>query len=110
MTSVNNTTGPGITVEELFNTPLDQLLTQVNAEIDDASITDPNFHGAVVVRTGHPILLLMPTGRNAFVHDTCARKLLGDALGLGLAPLPEPLETLVMTDFTNQVWKKAAGQ
>lgn len=106
MTSVD--TAATITLDQLFETPLDQLLTELNAEIADASIADPNFYGAVVVRTGHPILLLMPVGRDAFVRDTCARKLLADALGLDTTALPDSLETLVLTDFTDQACETAA--
>ena len=107
MTSVDTTTST-VTVEELFTIPLGQLLAQLNVEIHDASIADPNFYGVVVARTGHPLLLLMPVGRDEFEHDTCARKLLGDALGLQLTPLPGSLETLVLTDFTDKVNAKAA--
>ncbi|MFF9688952.1 hypothetical protein [Streptomyces sp. NPDC014623] len=99
---------PPITVEELFSTPLDQLFTQLNAEITVSSITDPNFFGAVVARPGHPILVLLPAGRDDFERDTVARKLLADAIGLDLAPLPGSLETLVMSDFTDQANAKAA--
>ncbi|MET8481307.1 hypothetical protein ABZV68_29630 [Streptomyces clavifer] len=109
MTSVDTATAlVSITVEELFHTPLVELLTQLNAEIGDASITDPNFYGVVVIRAGHPILLLMPVGRTEFERDTVARKLLGDAIGLDLPPLPGSLEELVMSDFTDQVYAKAA--
>jgi hypothetical protein len=107
-TTTTTSSTPSITVEELFITPLDQLLAQAGAEIADASITDPNFYGAVVVRTGHPILLLMPVGRDEFVRDTCARKLLADALGLNTTALPDSLATLTLSDFTAQVREKAA--
>ncbi|WP_371606460.1 hypothetical protein OG725_37330 [Streptomyces sp. NBC_01213] len=107
MTSVE-TASPRVTAEELFTTPLTELLTQLNAEIGDASITDPNFYGGVIVRTGHPILLLMPTGRPDFERDATARKLLADAIGLDLPPLPGSLETLVLTDFTDKANRAAA--
>jgi len=107
-TTTTTSSTPSITVEKLVTAPLDQLLTHAGAEIADASITDLNFYGAVVVRIGHPILLLMPVGRDAFVHDTCARKLLADALGLDTTALPDSLETLVLTDFTDTVREKAA--
>ncbi|MEU8855716.1 MULTISPECIES: hypothetical protein [Streptomyces] len=111
MASVDTFTGPvSITVEELFSTPLDQLLTQLNAETGVASITDPNFYGAVVARPGHPIFLLLPAGRDDFERDTVARKLLADAIGLDLTPLPEPLKALVLTDFTDKARAKAAEQ
>ncbi|MFJ2708868.1 hypothetical protein ACIO3R_37560 [Streptomyces sp. NPDC087428] len=108
MTSVDTTTDRGVTVEELFTTPLDQLLAQLNAEIDDADITAPTFYGAVVARPGHPILLLMAPGRPAFERDTIARKLLADAIGLNLSPLPAPFETLVLSDFTDKANRAAA--
>lgn len=109
MASVDTTTSPvTITVEELFTTPLDQLLTQLGAEIDDASITDPNFYGVVIARPGHPLLILLPTGRDEFERDTVARKLLADAIGLSLPPLPDSLKALVLTDFTDQVNAKVA--
>jgi len=109
MASVDTSTVPvSITVEELFSAPLDQLLTQLNAETGVASITDPNFYGAVVVRLGSPIFLLLPAGRDDFERDTVARKLLADAIGIDLAPLPEPLKALVLTDFTGQAREMAA--
>lgn len=79
------------TTDRLLDTPLPQLLAEMDVEIVDSSITDRTFFGAFVERRDGKRLLSMPSGRSAFEHDTAARMLLAEGLGLDAPPVPAPL-------------------
>lgn len=72
----------GITAARLSDTPLPQLLAELGIELHESSITDPTFYGAFLERGDGTRVLRMPTGRSASEHDTAARMLLADGLGL----------------------------
>jgi hypothetical protein len=76
---------------DLFDTPLPQLLAELDVELVDSSITDRTFFGALVQRRDGTRILAMPPGRSAFEHDTAARMLLAEGLGLDAPPVPAPL-------------------
>lgn len=80
-----------VTPDHLLDTPLPQLLADLDVVLVDSSITDAGFYGAVVERRDGQLILTMPRGRPVFERDTVARMLLGEALGFGSAPVPEPL-------------------
>ncbi len=75
----------------LLDSPLPQLLAELDVELADSSITDPTFFGALVERRDGSLLLSMPPGRSAFERDTAARMLLAEGLGLDTPPVPAPL-------------------
>jgi len=79
------------TPARLLDTPLPQLLAELDVELVDSSIRDRGFFGAVVQRRDGQLILSMPVGRSAFERDTAARMLLGEVLGVDCAPIPEPL-------------------
>jgi hypothetical protein len=80
-----------VTPTRLLDTPLPQLLDELDVLLVDSSITDAGFFGAVVERRDGQLILAMPVGRSDFERDTTARMLLGEALGVGAAPVPAPL-------------------
>ena len=80
-----------ITTDHLLDAPLPQLLAELGAALVESSITDAAFYGAVVQRRDGQLILSMPVGRSAFERDTVARMLLGRALGIDSAPVPDSL-------------------
>jgi hypothetical protein len=76
---------------DLLDAPLADLLAAHRVELVGSSIEDATFFGAFVERRDGTRILSMPVGRSAFEHDTAARMLLAEGLGLDAPPLPEPL-------------------
>lgn len=85
-----------VTADHLMDTPLPQLLAELDVELHESSITDSGFYGAVVVLRDGQMVLSMPGGRSEFEQDTVARMLLAEALGIETAPIPEPLRMKVV--------------
>lgn len=83
---------PALSPARLLGAPFPELLAELDVLLVDSSITDAGFLGAVVQRRDGQLILAMPVGRSAFERDTAARMLLGEALGVGAAPVPEPLQ------------------
>jgi hypothetical protein len=83
---------PALSTDHLLDAPLDELLTELDVELVDSSISDAGFFGALVERRDGTRLLAMPVGRSAFERDTAARMLLAEGLGLDAPPVPAPLE------------------
>lgn len=75
----------------LLESPLSQLLTAFEVELDDSPITDAGFFGAFVERRDGTRLLSMPIGRPEFERDTAARLLLAEGPGLDAPPVPAQL-------------------
>jgi len=82
---------PALSPSRLLDAPLPDLLAEFDVEIVPSSITDAGFFGAVVQRKSGETYLAMPSGRSELEHDTIARYLIGQAFGVGLTQLPEPL-------------------
>ena len=82
----------GIAHDPLLDTPLPRLLAEYGVELIVSSITDAGFFGYFLERRDGHRILAMPTGRSAFEHDTVARMLLADGIGLGGPPASEPLK------------------
>jgi hypothetical protein len=78
-------------LRELNAASLSELLSEAGVQILDSSIADRAFFGAVVQRKDGQLLLAMPSGRSEFERDTTARMLLGEVLGISIAPPPPPL-------------------
>jgi hypothetical protein len=76
----------------LLESPLPDLLAEFGVQLDDSSITDPTFFGALVERHDGSRTLSMPVGRSYLERDTAARIILAEGLGLEAPPLPPSLE------------------
>ncbi|WP_328632031.1 hypothetical protein [Streptomyces sp. NBC_00356] len=84
------------TPDPLLDVPLPRLLAEYGVELVDSSITDATFFGYYLERKDGHRILAMPRGRSDFEHDTAARMLLADGLGL---PSPRPTGTLELSRF-----------
>jgi len=82
---------------ELLGLPLDALLAAAGASVIESSIDEEIFVGAVYLSPAG-ISLHLPKGRSVEELDAIARLLLGEALGVPLAPLPDGL-TMQKTRF-----------
>ncbi|MDF6043216.1 hypothetical protein LRD69_13875 [Streptomyces sp. JH14] len=92
---VNTVSHLGYTLGRLMGSPLDQVLTDLNAQVVDIDMPETCYFGACVTRDDGRRFLAMPTGRDDFERDTIARYLLAEAIGLDVTPLPQPFETVV---------------
>ena len=80
-------------VAHMMDTPLPVLINELGVTLIDSDITDREFFGAVVQRKTGELLLTMPRDRSELEHDTVARYLLAQALGVKVADMPAPLTT-----------------
>ena len=80
-------------VDHLMDTPLPVLINELGVTLIDSGITDATFFGAVVQRKTGELLLTMPRNRSEFQHDTVARYLLAQALGVDVPEMPAPFVT-----------------
>jgi hypothetical protein len=87
---------PALSAERVLDTPLLDLLAELDVEIVASSITDAGFFGAVVQHRSGELYLSMPSGRSELEHDTVARYLIAQAFDVGLPQLPEPFTTTQM--------------
>ncbi|KDN78258.1 hypothetical protein DF19_39710 [Streptomyces olindensis] len=85
-------------VDHLMDAPLSVLINELGVTLFDSSITDREFFGAVVQKKTGELLLTMPTGRSEFEHDTVARYLLAQALGVPVPEMPAPITTTRIED------------
>ena len=84
-----------ITLARLMAEPLEGLVADADVRFIESSITDRDFYGAAVVRPNGQHVLLMPPNRTELEHDTIARYLLGQVLGLDVSDLPKPFDVVV---------------
>ena len=80
-------------VDHLMDTPLPVLINELGVTLIDSDIPDRDFFGAVVQRKTGELILTMPRERSEFEHDTVARYLLAQALGVPVPPMPAPIVT-----------------
>ncbi|WP_432008888.1 hypothetical protein [Streptomyces bacillaris] len=100
-----------VTVGQIMNLPLDQVLTALDIEVIESSITDANFYGGVHIGNGGKITILTSPGRDPRVTDTLVRYLTAKTFNLDVADLPAPLG-VEYTDITEQArnaWVKAVS-
>jgi len=76
------------TTTEMLDTPLPQLLAELDVELVESSITDPGFIGALLELPDGTLVLSMPPGRPRLERDCVARAMLGRAVGVPLGRLP----------------------
>lgn len=80
---------------QLLDTPLDQLLLDLDVELVQTRITDREFTGYVVPEDGH-LVLALPAGRDESERDTITRHLLGTAFRVPMPPLPDAYQITVL--------------
>lgn len=85
-------------VDHLMDAPLPVLMNELGVTLFDSSITDAEFFGAVVERKTGELILTMPSGRSELEHDTVARYLLAQALGVPVPPMSAPIVTTRVDD------------
>ncbi|MFI7339379.1 hypothetical protein ACIBUY_15740 [Streptomyces sp. NPDC050085] len=78
----------------ILDTPLTKLLGELNVVLDESSITDAHFYGAVIKSRAGRVSLLMPPRRSEPERDTVARSLLSHFFDAGLDDLPAPFVTI----------------
>lgn len=83
-----------LSADYLMDTLLPVLIKDLGVTLTDSPITDRAIFGAVTVqrKTGE-LRLTMPTGRSELEHDTVARYLLAQALGVLVPDMPAPFVT-----------------
>lgn len=79
--------------DEILDTPLPQLLANLDVDVYDSTIPDRTFFGAVGQRKSGQLFLALPSGRSDFERDTTARYLLAQAFRVALPDLPAPFVT-----------------
>ncbi|MEU0783493.1 hypothetical protein ABZ341_18205 [Streptomyces sp. NPDC006173] len=77
------------TTDRLLDTPLPQLLAELDVELVESAITERGFTGYAHQEDGR-LLLAMRPGQPAVERDCVARALLGNALGVPMPDLPAP--------------------
>jgi hypothetical protein len=80
-------------VDHLMDAPLPVLINELGVTLIDSNITDAEFFGAVVQRKTGELVLTMPRDRSELEHDTVARYLLAQALGVPVPSMPAPIVT-----------------
>jgi hypothetical protein len=75
-------TPPALSADWLLDTPLEQLLAELDVQLVNSSITDRGFFGVFLERRDGSRVLSMPPDRSPFERDTAARMLLAEGLGL----------------------------
>lgn len=78
-----------VTTADLLDTPLPQLLAELDVELVESGITERGFTGYAHQEDGR-LLLAMRPGQPAVERDCVARALLGNALGVPMPDLPAP--------------------
>ncbi|MCX5528969.1 hypothetical protein OG785_45415 [Streptomyces sp. NBC_00006] len=86
---------PTPSTAQLLDTPLDQLLADLDVELVQTRITDRKFTGYVVPEDGH-LVLALPAGRSESERDMITRHLLGTSFRVPMPPLPGEYEITVL--------------
>ncbi|MGW0933627.1 hypothetical protein [Streptomyces sp. NPDC002666] len=101
MESLESITGRcTITVDQLFQSPVAQLVHEMDIRVIESSITDATFYGGAHIGNGRTTLLL-PPGRSELERDYVTRYLIAESLNLDISPLPKPFD-VEFSDFTEQ--------
>ncbi|MFF7895983.1 hypothetical protein ACFZDI_29530 [Streptomyces sp. NPDC007907] len=96
-TALDKSRAAELSVAQLMDTPLEQLVAELHVTLDESSITDPTFTGYMYA-TRDNVVVSLPPNRSELEHDCMARYFIGRAFDVeGLPPLPEPF---AVTDLT----------
>ncbi|MEU3318886.1 hypothetical protein [Streptomyces sp. NPDC006785] len=100
-----------VTVGQIMNLPLDQVLTALDIRVIESSITDANFYGGVHIGNGGKITILTSPGRDPRITDTLVRYLTAKTFNLDVADLPAPfgVEYTDITEQARDAWIKAVS-
>ncbi|MER8197038.1 hypothetical protein ABTY00_24110 [Streptomyces microflavus] len=104
-------TRDSVTVAQIMNLPLDQVLTGLDIQVIESSITDASFAGGVHMGNGQKITVFMPPSRDPFETDCVTRYLIAQALGLDITPLPKPFNVEIVDNTTDlrDAWTRAVS-
>lgn len=84
-----------ITIDDIFDAPVETLLSRYAVTIHELETADRRFYGAAKIVSGR-IFLLMPPNQSEFERDFFTRYLICRALDVDMTPLPEPFTAKVM--------------
>ncbi|WP_372344687.1 hypothetical protein [Streptomyces sp. KL116D] len=76
----------------LLDTPLPQLLADLDVELVETRISEPTLTGYLAIRRDGHRVLAMPLGRPSWERDIAARVILAEAFDLPRPALPAALE------------------
>lgn len=93
---------PALTIEQVVGAPLDQLLSNQNAQIVDiTSIDDDRFFGQAAVKRSGQLILAMPAGRGPAEREVAIRMLIAHVHNLEFDQWPSFMRTSEVTgDWT----------
>lgn len=100
-----------VTVGQIMNLTLGQVLTGLDIRVIESSITDTNFYGGVHIGNGGKITILTSPGRDPRITDTLVRYLIAKTFDLDVADLPAPfgVEYTDITEQARNAWVKAVS-
>lgn len=99
-----------LSVAQLMDTPLPQLVAELHVTLDESPITDPGFTGYMYA-TQDSVVVSLPPGRSELEHDCMARYFIGRAFRVkGMPPLPEPFQATDMTADLNRSHRSQADE
>lgn len=78
-----------VTPDHLMDTPLPQLLAELNIALSVIPIEDPTFCGYILARGERVDTVVVSSAWSELVQDSMARAMLGVAFRVPLPPLPE---------------------
>ncbi|MFJ8310045.1 MULTISPECIES: hypothetical protein [unclassified Streptomyces] len=78
----------------ILDTPLPQLVDELDVLLHESCITDDGFFGAAIDSGDGRLVLSMPVGRSDLERDAIARSLLSHLFDAGLDHLPDPFVTI----------------
>jgi hypothetical protein len=79
-----------VTPARLMDTPLPDLLAELDVSLSVIPIEDPTFCGYILARGERVDTVVVSSAWSELVQDSMARAMLGVALRVPLPPLPEP--------------------
>ncbi|MGW6243831.1 hypothetical protein [Streptomyces roseolus] len=90
---------PVLTIEHLLEAPLQQLLTEQNAQIVVLDLPiETMFFGQLIRRKDGHVILAMPAGRDSVERDVTIRMLFAEFLGLSSDHFPSSMIATAIKD------------
>ncbi|WP_327268773.1 hypothetical protein OG233_13945 [Streptomyces sp. NBC_01218] len=94
-----------LSLAEVMDLPLGQIISRLRIRIIDSSITDDKFYGGLHIGHGRITILTSP-GRDKSFTECALRCLIAQALGHDITPIPKPFE-MEITDYTERAREAA---